>query len=234
MTAALPSPVAGARAPRPSRLVVLTAILALHLLVFGWLGLSSVPPLSAPEDPSPFVIELLPRSAPANADAAPIPTAPVLPPARPLVPFQPRSPALAAPAGRAAPGLALSPAPPQAVIEPAPSAAVFGALRNSALGCRLGRSTSADQDRCDRALAEAAARAAPVRGTGDPGRDARFAAEGAEQLARYEDKRKPLKPYSRAEPCPGSPSPSDDCAFTLQGRIWSSRDGWLPDLPRPH
>lgn len=126
----------------------------------------------------------------------------------------------------------LAPAPLQAA---EPTVEAFArALRNSALGCRLGGLSPEEQERCDRRLAEAAGRAAPIQGTGQPDRDARFAAQGADALARYEDKRRNLKPYSRAEACPGSPNPSDPCAFAIQGRIWSSRDGWLPDLPRPH
>lgn len=225
----------GARVP--GRIAILGGILGLHLVVFAWLGLTSVPQLSAPAAPSPFVIELQPR----GPLAAGWPPAPRPAQASPHVPrdasLRPNETVSALPFQRLAPGMTPSPpsspattAPPPAV----PDGAIARALRNSALGCRLGGSGPADRDRCERVLAEAAARAGPVRGTGNPTRDARFAAEGAEQLARFEDKRKPLKPYSRAEPCPGSPSPSDDCALTIQGRIWSNRDGWFPDLPRPH
>ncbi|MDB5421005.1 MAG: hypothetical protein JWR59_952 [Brevundimonas sp.] len=230
-------PAIAMRAQVFGRLSILGAILGLHLVVFAWLGLTSVPRLSAPPDLSPFVIEFQPRSARADGSSP----APHLGPASSPVPrdarLRPHETAAAVPFQRLAPGLTPSPplgpvgkAPPST----APDAAIAHALRNSALGCRLGTSGLAEQDRCDRILAEAAARAAPIRGTGHAQRDARFAAQGAEQLARYEDKRKPLKPYSRAEPCPGSPRPSDDCAVTIQGRIWSSQDGWLPDLPRPH
>ena len=45
---------------------------------------------------------------------------------------------------------------------------------------------------CDERFAERAAAAAPIEGTGNPARDARFAAEGARALAEYEARRRPL------------------------------------------
>ena len=100
-------------------------------------------------------------------------------------------------------------------------------------GCRLtpGRPASAEPLPCEQVLAETAASTPPIAGTGDPARDARLAALGNQALADYERRRAPLKPNSRANPCPESPNPGDPCAFSLKGRIWSSRDGWLPDLP---
>lgn len=101
-------------------------------------------------------------------------------------------------------------------------------------GCRLtpGRPASAEPLPCEQVLAETAASTPPIAGTSDPARDARFAALGDQALADYERRRAPLKPNSRANPCPQSPNPGDPCAFSLKGRIWSSRDGWLPDLRR--
>ena len=84
---------------------------------------------------------------------------------------------------------------------------------------------------CEQVFGETAASTPPIAGTGDPVRDARLAALGDQALADYERRRAPLKPNSRANPCPESPNPGDPCAFNLKGRIWSSRDGWLPDLP---
>lgn len=110
--------------------------------------------------------------------------------------------------------------------------AIARALRNGALGCRLGRSEATEPDRCAGVLAEAMAGARPIAGTGDPARDARMAADSAAALANYERRRAPLKPYSRAEPCPGGADLMGRCPpISIQGRIWSSRDGWLPDLP---
>ncbi len=106
-------------------------------------------------------------------------------------------------------------------------------LHRSPAGCRMmiGRLDAAEQAWCDQILADAAARSAPIIGTNDPVRDARFAALGDQALADYDRRRAPLKPNSRANPCPESPNPGDPCAFTIKGRLWSSRDGILPDLP---
>lgn len=88
-----------------------------------------------------------------------------------------------------------------------------------------------EQAECDQVFAEAAARSGTITGTSNPARDAQFAALGDQALADYDRRRAPLKPNSRATPCPESPNPGDPCAFTIKGRIWSSRDSWLPDLP---
>lgn len=110
--------------------------------------------------------------------------------------------------------------------------AIARALRNGALGCRLGRAEATEPDRCAGPLAGAMAGAHPIAGTGDPARDARMAVDSAAALANYERRRAPLKPYSRAEPCPGGADLMGRCPpISIQGRIWSSRDGWLPDLP---
>ncbi|HEX8472042.1 MAG TPA: hypothetical protein VF633_13110 [Brevundimonas sp.] len=74
------------------------------------------------------------------------------------------------------------------------SAAVGRALRNGALGCRSGVSDQEQQARCDQSFGMAAARAAPILGTDNPARDARFAAEGQAELDAYENLRAPLKP----------------------------------------
>lgn len=228
------------------RIAILGGCVILHVGVLAVLGLTAIEQANpAPSDDQPlFVIELTPRLRLQGPDSrAPTPSS-AEPESRALtaaaaVPPSPGSPVPTPPVPRAQaepvhpPGALGLPGAAPLPVSPG-DAAIARSLRNGALGCRLGRSSPADQDRCDRATAEATDRAAPISGSGAPGRDARFAALGAEALARYEDKRKPLKPYSRAEPCPGSPRPSDDCALTLQGRIWSNRDGWLPDLPRPH
>jgi hypothetical protein len=111
-----------------------------------------------------------------------------------------------------------------------------GPPRTSALACRsLSRTlTVEEQAICDDRFARAASGAGRVTGTGNAARDARFAAEGAAALQTYEQRRLGLKPNSRANPCPGSPNPSDPCAVSIQGRIWSDRDGWFPDLPGRH
>jgi hypothetical protein len=67
------------------------------------------------------------------------------------------------------------------------------ALDLRAGGCSLapGRLTPAERSACDARFGAAALGAAPIRGTGDPARDARFAAEGARALAAYESLRRP-------------------------------------------
>lgn len=110
---------------------------------------------------------------------------------------------------------------------------IGAAMRRSSAGCRTlaGRLDPAEQARCDQIFAEAAARGSSITGTNDPVRDARFAALGDQALADYDRRRAPLKANSRANPCPESPNPGDPCAFAIKGRLWSSRDGVLPDLP---
>src|SRR5690606_33794265 len=66
-------------------------------------------------------------------------------------------------------------------------------LRSSAVGCRA-RDLLSETERaiCDDRFGEAAARAAPMTGSGDPDTDARFAREGRQRLAEYEARRRPL------------------------------------------
>lgn len=105
------------------------------------------------------------------------------------------------------------------------------------IGCRdtaLGRS-AAEQALCDQRFGDAAARTralGPRQATSaEARRDARFALDGAAALEAFEERERPLAPNARARPCPPGPSPSDPCAVAISGRIWSSRDGWFPDLP---
>ena len=97
----------------------------------------------------------------------------------------------------AAPG---APAPPADVgtapwrVRPeTPGDRVGRGLRTSPVGCASpGLLTEAERAICDDRLGERAAAAAPIEGTGNPGRDARFAREGARALAEYEARRRPL------------------------------------------
>lgn len=82
------------------------------------------------------------------------------------------------------------------------------ALRGG-VGCRrdYDRLSAAEQAACDQRTAAAAERAAPVTGSGDPRRDAAFAAQGARALAQYEARRRPLSGGTgvlTAGDCPGS------------------------------
>lgn len=99
------------------------------------------------------------------------------------------------------------------------------ALRNSGVGCRLRRETltAAERAACDEAFGQAAARAAPITGSGDPRRDARFAAEGARALAQYEARRAPLSGGV------GVSGASADCVGSnLRGTCAGAH---LPDVP---
>jgi hypothetical protein len=66
-------------------------------------------------------------------------------------------------------------------------------LRSSSVGCRA-RDLLSEAERviCEDRFGEAAARAAPLVGSGDPDTDARFAREGRQRLAEYEARRRPL------------------------------------------
>lgn len=106
----------------------------------------------------------------------------------------------------------------------APPAAVGSAqwrVRPETLGDRVGRGlrtgtvgcaspnllTDRERAICDDRFGERAAAAAPIEGTGNPERDARFAREGARALAEYEGRRRPLSGGSGligSGDCPGS------------------------------
>ncbi|WP_417232475.1 hypothetical protein [Brevundimonas sp.] len=177
---------------------------ALHGLVLGYLALTAVgvgglDPVAIPRHFIPLQLE--PR--------------PLLPNERVRVPTPPRT----APPERTAAATAVTPAarrPEEDEARPAPpvprlalpapnappvddlwrvrpgTAGTGPALR--AGNCRLppGRLTPAEQTACDTRFGAAALGAAPIRGTGNPQRDARFAAEGARALAAYERLRRPL------------------------------------------
>ena len=72
--------------------------------------------------------------------------------------------------------------------------AVGRSLRTSPIGCdmRDGRMTAAEQQLCDDRFNARAGMARPINGTDNPERDARFAREGAQALAQYERRRRPL------------------------------------------
>ena len=67
-------------------------------------------------------------------------------------------------------------------------------LRGSVVGCdmRNGRMSPAEQALCDERFNAAAGRAAPITGSGDRERDARFAQQGDRRMADYEARRRPL------------------------------------------
>lgn len=115
-----------------------------------------------------------------------------------------------------------------------PAQRIGDAMRRGAGGCRL-PSTHVDlidQAVCDQRFGEAAARARAITGTGDQDRDAQFASEGVQALADYERRRAPLKPNSRAQPCPHGTDIMGDCPVRVMVPLWSSTEGFLPGLKR--
>lgn len=99
--------------------------------------------------------------------------------------------------------------------------------RANSLTCRSPQFLTPDERvACDDRFGLAAARAAPMTGSGDPDTDARFAREGNERLAAYAARREALTPGR--PPCPETRSPVADCAVEIKVDIWSSREGFLP------
>lgn len=70
---------------------------------------------------------------------------------------------------------------------------VAQSLRNGPVGCRMIETlTAAEHAACNQSFGQAASEAAPIEGTGNTGRDGRFAREGAAALGRYEARRGPV------------------------------------------
>ena len=187
--------------------VVIGSVL-LHLLVLGYLAVRQVRDIVFPPGAPPVIlIEIEPRPL-LDGETAPRP-APLSPAVQQVV-----TPTGAYAAARPLSDAAPTPRPDQSA--PLPSAAapsparavdplwqvrpeteadrIARSMRAAGIGCHppTRTLTRAEQEGCDRRLA-AAARAAPAaRGTGDPERDARFAAQGARELAQYEARRAPL------------------------------------------
>lgn len=180
--------------------------LVVHLAVLGLLGLRAVR-LELPASGRVILVELEPRPLlPGETLRLPRP-APSPPDARPAPRAATASPAVAdrretaetirdAPVPRLASPVPGAPAPPADVdawrVRPRSLGERIGqGLRTRGPGCAIRNElTAAEQAVCDE---RAAARIGPtITGTGDPARDARFAAEGARALARYEARRRPL------------------------------------------
>lgn len=185
---------------------MVAASVGLHGLVLGYLALTTVGVgIVSPDLPRIFIpLQLEPR--------------PLLPGERARVPTPPpprtmtaaRTAPAAATATRRKPEEDEAPPPPPVprLALPAPGAPAIddawqvrprlpgagGNLRAGSLGCRLGRNrlTPAEQAACDDRFGAAALGAAPITGSGNPARDAQFAAEGARALAAYERRRRPL------------------------------------------
>lgn len=216
--------------PLPPRLRtpgVLLASVALHAAVLGWLGLRAIqldegdrrPPIVFLEiEPRPLLsgeVEREPRY------AAPTEAAPASPSASDAASLSPRrleeEDEARAAADRVVPGRAVqAPSPAEQGIDDAwrVPTGVTGrqlgrSLRGSMIGCDAmqGRLSAGEQAQCDERFAEAAGRAAPIEGSGDARRDARFAAQGRREIQAYESRRAPAAGGTGVVPlgdCPGS------------------------------
>lgn len=108
-----------------------------------------------------------------------------------------------------------------------PGAAIARAMRLHGDCRRLG--DPAERDLCRERRADRALRSGrTIRSI----EDAAFAAEGQRALADYDRRRAPLRPNSRAVPCAHDGDIMGRCDFRVETRVWSSRDGVLPDVPR--
>jgi hypothetical protein len=198
------------RAERWRKPAIVVVSVGLHALVLGLIGLRSFG-LGVPVEPveRTIYVEIEPRPLlPGEvARVRPPPERPDTPsqalpdagaPTAPPEPFQRLEDEDDRPAPRlAAPG---APAPPADVgtapwrVRPETAGDRVGrGLRTSPVGCASPRLLSpAERAICDDGLGARAAAAAPIEGTGNPERDARFAREGARALAEYEARRRPL------------------------------------------
>ncbi|MBX3478386.1 MAG: hypothetical protein KF910_12300 [Brevundimonas sp.] len=208
---------------------LVAASVALHAVVLGYMALRTfdAPSLPAFEPVRQAIpLDLTPRPLlqgerrrqPAAAVEAPTPALSRTAPASEAAPVAPRSrreedETPQAPAGRmAAPAPAGAPAPPDGawqVRRESLGDGVARTLRQGLPGCGMmfDRLSAAEQALCDQRFNAAAGRAAPLAGTGNPERDARFAAEGERELRRYEARRRPLSGGTGVVgpgDCPGS------------------------------
>ncbi|MBX9460060.1 MAG: hypothetical protein KL785_01815 [Brevundimonas sp.] len=198
------------RAERWRKPAIVAVSVGLHALVLGYAGLRSMGLDAGPQpvertiyfelEPRP----LLPgevarvRPPPDRPDASPqaLPdsgaaTVQTNPFRRPEDEEDRPAPRLAAP-GAPAPPAEVGTAPWQ--VRPGTTGDRVGrGLRTSPVGCASPRLLSpAERAICDERFGARAAAAAPIEGTGNPERDARFAREGARALAEYEARRRPL------------------------------------------
>ncbi|MFN3836342.1 MAG: hypothetical protein ACK4MI_01370 [Brevundimonas sp.] len=122
--------------------------------------------------------------APRTVSSTPRPT-PTQPDARPA-PLRPR---IAAPTPQGAP----TPADPWRVDPNDRTNAMARTLRQGLIGCTTpDQLTAAERAHCREDAMRRGLNAAPITGTGNPERDARFAREGARRLAEWEAQRRPL------------------------------------------
>jgi len=203
--------------PRWRKPALVAASVGFHVLVLAGLGFKTMDPMPQAEPAPPVVyLELEPRPmldgevarvrTPPRTEATPervrLPGSVTADRSLPLrdpreeddsdAPPAPPSPRIGAPA----PGSPAAPAAPGGgwTVRPENQGdRVARGLRSSTVGCRA-RDLLTETERviCDDRFGEAAARAAPLAGSGDPDTDARFAREGRQRLAEYEARRRPL------------------------------------------
>jgi hypothetical protein len=185
--------------------VINTALIA--FLSFSALGIDG--PVVAPEQP-PLYVDITPRPLlPDERPRTPVQTPPAsdiaataVQDARPTVqtpsPRQdmpqdvrpaPLRPRIAAPSPQGVP------APPDAwTVNPNDRAAAMSrVLRQGLIGCTTPQQlNAAERANCREDAVRRGMNAAPITGTGNPDRDARFAREGARRLAQWEAQRAPL------------------------------------------
>jgi hypothetical protein len=224
--------------------VLIGASAALHIVVLGLLVLNGVGGRMTvvPNPPTVLYVEIEPRPLLANERPRPAlrPTA-----AQPTSPADARPSVLGfrLPFGRErdedetlpSTPIAGSPAPPPGAeawqVQPETMAdRVARGLRARGLGCANPDLLSRD-DRalCETRFGEQSADASPVSGTGSPERDARFARQGARELAGY-DERREVRASERAT-CAKS-GPVGDCGVEVTVDLFSSIHGFLPNQRR--
>ena len=207
------------RAERWRRPAIVAVSVGLHALVLGYVcfkafeppRLYGEPPII--RDPWPFAIhaEIVPRPLLRGETARTRKTPPPTDPMESLRDSGTRLTETAGATGSAAAGETPAPPSPRAVAAGAPAPPgdvgvaswqvrpettgdrVARGLRTSLVGCASPHLlTEAERAVCDDRFGARAAAAAPVSGTGDAERDARFAREGRRALAEYEARRRPL------------------------------------------
>ena len=103
-------------------------------------------------------------------------------------------------------------------------------LRTRSAGCASPQLLSReDRALCEDRFGDQSAQAAPISGTGSPERDARFARQGARELAGYAERRE-VRASQRAE-CAKS-GPVADCEVEVSVGLFSSIHGFLPNQRR--
>lgn len=90
-----------------------------------------------------------------------------------------------------------------------------------------------EQARCDAVLWAGSTSSGEIALSAENQANRRLNAEGARAFAGYDERRRALRPNSRAEACPSGGGVIERCDVRVEARIWSSNDGFLPGLRRP-